>query len=65
MNTDERIEDMHHKINDLHKLLHGNGAPERGIVARMLLLEQAQKIRDRWFWLVAGAAVASLAASIL
>ena len=46
------------KIDDIHVLLHGSGStPERGMVARVLKIENTVAVWTKLAWIVGGAGI--------
>jgi len=51
-------------LKDLGKAIYiGNGVPP--MMARLDRLEQAQKRRDKWYWLLAGSAVSMFVTTLI
>lgn len=61
--TVDAIDALERSVETLDKIVRGNGTP--GLVARVLLLEDAQKRWERIAWLLLSSAVLSLGAAIV
>lgn len=54
MEHDPSLKDIYTKLCKVEVILTGNGNPENGLIIKVDRLRQAQKSRDRLFWLIMG-----------
>lgn len=55
MSDENQLQEINRKLDLVTKLLTGNGDPSTGYIVRIDRLEQRDKRRDKWQWIVVGA----------